>query len=617
MDTRASSPHLLGFDRAHLERLLKAWDGTRLTLCSRTRLDDAVVRLVHDAACDAAGRELSVEVKIAPTMEAGAILYLGDAGRVVLDPRATWLSGIERRLRERIETGGIGDAPAAYEYLLHALAETPALPVVEALQDTGTVTRIGDSVATVTGLRAVGSQEIVQFEGGGAGIAFSLRDNDVGVVLLGGEELVREGSDVQRSGHALRVPAGEAMLGRVIDPVGRPIDGVGSVVPSAWMPIERPAPGVVVRQPVDTPLHTGLKVIDALVPIGRGQRELIIGDRKIGKTVIAIDAILAQKNTGVRCVYCAIGQKASSVRQLVATLEKHGALDYTAVVAALPGDVPAYRYLAPFTACALGEYFLDRGMDALVVYDDLSKHAVTYREISALLERPVGREAYPGDIFYLHSRLLERACRLADEFGGGSLTALPIVETLAGDISAFIPTNNISISDGQIVLDSVAFNEGRRPAMDAGLSVSRVGGAAQAKILKRVAGRLRIDLAQYQEMARFVKFGAEVDESTQRQLTRGERARVLLGQALHEPMPLAHEVLVLYAAVSGLFDGTEVEDLAGAEARLLQWAAKYRSELVRELEQADDLTAELEERMTEAVTSFFTEEEQAESARAG
>ena len=426
----------------------------------------------------------------------------------------------------------------------------------------------------------------------------------VGVVLLGSEEGVREGGDVRRTGRLLRVPAGEGVLGRVVDAIGRPIDGRDAVIPGAWMPVERPAPGVVDRRPVDVPLHTGTKIIDALVPIGRGQRELIIGDRKIGKTTLAVDTILAQRGRDVACIYCAIGQKASTVRQVVATLEQNGALEYTAVVVALPGDMPAFRYLAPYSACALGEYFMDHGGDALVVYDDLTKHAVTYREMSALLDRPVGREAYPGDIFYVHSRLLERAARLSEERGSGSLTALPIVETLAGDISAFIPTNVISICDGQIMLDAVVFNEGRRPSMDAGLSVSRVGGTAQTRVMKQVAGRLRIDLAQYQEMARFVKFGAEVDEATQLQLVRGERARELLRQDQHVPMELEQEVLVLYAAVNGYFDDVEVDKVGEVEAELLEWATLRRQDVLDLLKDGEGLNEGVEEALKNALDEF-------------
>ncbi|NTU72138.1 MAG: F0F1 ATP synthase subunit alpha [Coriobacteriia bacterium] len=486
-------------------------------------------------------------------------------------------------MHDRFELGELTESAETFDFLRGLLAGDTPLPTVEPLFDTGSVVRVGDGVAVVSGLRDVGSQEIVEFEGGGLGLAFSLKEGSVGVVLLGGESRVREGGEVRRTGHLLRIPAGEGVLGRVVDAVGQPLDGRGPVVPAAWLPVERPAPGVIDRRPVDRPLHTGMKVIDALVPVGRGQRELIIGDRKIGKTTLALDAILAQKGANVSCIYCAIGQKASAVRQVVSMLEEHGALEYTVVIVALPGDMPALRYLAPYAATALGEYFMDRGGDALVVYDDLTKHAVTYREMSALLDRPVGREAYPGDIFYVHSRLLERSARLSEERGSGSLTALPIVETLAGDISAFIPTNVISICDGQIMLDASAFNENRRPAMDPGLSVSRVGGTAQARAMKQVAGRLRIDLAQYNEMARFVKFGAEVDESTQLQLTRGERARALLGQDQHSPMGLGAEVLSLYAVVNGYFDEVAVEAACEVEAQLLVWMSGRHPEVLSSL----------------------------------
>jgi F-type H+-transporting ATPase subunit alpha len=389
-----------------------------------------------------------------------------------------------------------------------------------------------------------------------------------------------------------------------MDSLGRPIDGRGAIVPAAWMPAERPAPGVVDRRPVDVPLHTGMKAIDALVPIGRGQRELVIGDRKLGKTTMGVDTILAQKGRDVACIYCAIGQKASTVRNVVATLEEFGALDYTVVVVALPGETPAFRYLAPYTACALGEYFMDRGGDAFVVYDDLTKHAATYREMSALLDRPVGREAYPGDIFYIHSRLLERAARMSEERGSGSLTAMPIVETLAGDISAFIPTNVISICDGQIMLDAAAFNEGRRPALDPGLSVSRVGGSAQTKAMKQVAGRLRIDLAQYGEMARFVKFGAEVDETTQLQLTRGERARELLRQGQHAPIALEQEILVLYAVVNGHFDDVAVNDVGAVESELLGYITLRRPDVLQLLAAANGVSDELGAALSDALTEF-------------
>ena len=603
-DTRTLRAAAGALDAEALKRLLRGFEGSHVTLYSRTHLHDEIVRSVRECVCAAAGREIVLDTRVSPTMDAGAMLYVGDSGRVVLDQRAMWLASVERALHERFDEGELSQGTDAYDYLRSMLESTTPQASVEELADTGSVVRLGDGVAIVTGLRDVGSQEMVEFEGGTLGLAFSLKEHAVGVVLLGSEEGVREGGDVRRTGRLLRVPAGEGVLGRVVDAIGRPIDGRDAVIPGAWMPVERPAPGVVDRRPVDVPLHTGTKIIDALVPIGRGQRELIIGDRKIGKTTLAVDTILAQRGRDVACIYCAIGQKASTVRQVVATLEQNGALEYTAVVVALPGDMPAFRYLAPYSACALGEYFMDHGGDALVVYDDLTKHAVTYREMSALLDRPVGREAYPGDIFYVHSRLLERAARLSEERGSGSLTALPIVETLAGDISAFIPTNVISICDGQIMLDAVVFNEGRRPSMDAGLSVSRVGGTAQTRVMKQVAGRLRIDLAQYQEMARFVKFGAEVDEATQLQLVRGERARELLRQDQHVPMELEQEVLVLYAAVNGYFDDVEVDKVGEVEAELLEWATLRRQDVLDLLKDGEGLNEGVEEALKNALDEF-------------
>jgi F-type H+-transporting ATPase subunit alpha len=611
---KSGSPSPNGvLDAGELARLLTRFENSRVTLCSRTPLDERVTRMVREFVCSAAGREIALDVHVSPTMDAGAVLYVGDAGRVVLDSRAMWLSEIEREVREGFESGKSLDADGAYEHLRTLLSQTAPKPSIEELHDAGSVVRIGDGVATVTGLSDVGSQELVEFECGTLGLAFSLKEHQVGIALLGSEEGVREGSDVRRTGHLLHVPAGESVLGRVMDSLGRPMDGRGAIVPGAWMPAERPAPGVVERQPVDVPLHTGLKAIDALVPIGRGQRELVIGDRKLGKTTLAVDTILAQKGRDVACIYCAIGQKASTVRNVVATLEAFGALDYTAVVVALPGETPAFRYLAPYTACALGEYFMDRGADAFVVYDDLTKHATTYREMSALLDRPVGREAYPGDIFYVHSRLLERAARMSQEHGSGSLTAMPIVETLAGDISAFIATNVISICDGQIMLDAAAFNEGRRPALDPGLSVSRVGGSAQTKAMKQVAGRLRIDLAQYGEMARFVKFGAEVDDTTQLQLTRGERARELLRQAQHAPMPLEQQILVLYAVLNGHFDHVAVRDVGEIEDQLLEYATRRRPDVLQKLSEAHGMTDELEALLSEALTGFAEKSRQVEA----
>jgi F-type H+-transporting ATPase subunit alpha len=544
-------------------------------------------------------------MRVNPTLDSGAVLHIGEEYRVVLDPRAKWVADIQRSIEERVETGSLLGPQDTYAFLRDVLARTEPEVAVEELLDTGTVIEVGDGIATVTGLRDVGSQELVEFSGGVYGIAFSLLGDRVGCILLGAEAGIREGSDVARTGHLLRVPVGEALMGRIVNALGQPIDGKGPIVPKGYMPVERKAPGVVERQPVDVPLHTGIKVIDALVPLGRGQRELIIGDRKIGKTTVAVDTILAQRGTDVSCVYAAIGQKASSVERVVSTLEEKGALDHTIVVVALPNEPPAFRHMAPYAACAMGEYFMHQGRDALVVYDDLSKHAVTYREMSALLKRPVGREAYPGDIFYVHSRLLERAARLSDELGGGSLTALPIVETLSGDISAFIPTNVVSISDGQMALDTALFNEGTRPAMDVGLSVSRVGGTAQARVLKQVAGRLRIDLAQYQEMAQFVKFGAEVDAMTLDQLARGERSRELLKQPQHLPLALEDEVLVLFGVVNGLFDEVPVAELEKMEEGLYAFASVHEREAMEAIRSASEIAPAVDAALRRVIGAFL------------
>ena len=590
---------------ASLRHAFEALEGSRVVLLSRVYLDEGLVRRLAEVLSVVAGREIHVELKVNPTMDSGAILLVGQEHRVVLDARSKWVTDIQRSVVERVESGELLTPDDTYAYLRDILAVTEPESSVEELLDTGTVAEVGDGVAIVTGLRDVGSQELVEFAGGIYGIAFSLLGDRVGCLLLGPEEGIREGGDVVRTGHLLRVPVGEALQGRIVNALGQPIDGKGAIVPKALMAVERKAPGVVERQPVNVPLHTGMKVIDALIPLGRGQRELIIGDRKIGKTTIAVDTILSQRGTGVACVYAAIGQKASSVARVVATLAEGDALQYTTIVVALPNEPPAFRHVAPYAACTMGEYYMQQGGDALVVYDDLSKHAVTYREMSALLKRPVGREAYPGDVFYVHSRLLERAARLSDEGGGGSLTALPIVETLAGDLSAFIPTNVISISDGQMMLDSALFNEGTRPAMDVGLSVSRVGGSAQAKVLKQVAGRLRIDLAQYQEMAQFVKFGAEVDAATLEQLTRGERCRELLRQGQHAPFALEQEVLILFGVVEGLFDAVEVADLGEMERELLEYASVHHPEAMDVVRTAHEVTAEVDAALRAVIAAFL------------
>ena len=437
--------------------------------------------------------------------------------------------------------------------------------------EVGTVISIGDGIARVHGVERAMAGEMLEFPHGVFGIALNLEEDSVGAVLLGEYTQISEGDPVKRTGRIISVPVGEEMLGRVVNALGQPIDGKGPVLTKQYLPIERLAPGVVDRQPVKEPLQTGLKAIDGMVPIGRGQRELIIGDRQTGKTAVAVDAIINQRGKGVICVYNAIGQKQSTVAQVVRTLEEYDAMSYTIVVAATASDPAPMLYIGPYSACAIGEYFRDSGRHALVVYDDLSKHAQAYREISLLLRRPPGREAYPGDVFYLHSRLLERAAKLNAALGGGSLTALPIIETQAGDLSAYIPTNVISITDGQIFLESDLFHQGVRPAINVGNSVSRVGGSAQIKAMRQVAGSLRLDLAQYRELAAFAQFGSDLDKATQAQLNRGRRLVEILKQPQYQPVPVEKQVAIIYAATKGFLDAVAVEDVRRYEEDLYRF----------------------------------------------
>jgi F-type H+-transporting ATPase subunit alpha len=431
--------------------------------------------------------------------------------------------------------------------------------------EVGTVVSIGDGMARLHGVERVMAGEMIEFPNGLYGIALNLEEDSVGAVLLGDYTQVKEGDTVKRTGRIISIPVGDEMLGRVVNALGQPVDGKGPIPTTKFLPVERIAPGVVDRQPVREPLQTGLKAIDAMIPIGRGQRELIIGDRQTGKTAVAIDAILNQKDTGVICIYCAIGQKQSTIAQIVRTLEEADALRYTIVVAAAASDPAPMLYVAPYAACALGEFFRDSGRHALCIYDDLSKHAQAYREISLLLRRPPGREAYPGDVFYLHSRLLERAAKLNDAAGGGSLTALPIIETQAGDLSAYIPTNVISITDGQIFLESDLFHQGVRPAINVGNSVSRVGGSAQVKAMRQVAGTLRLDLAQYRELAAFAQFGSDLDKSTLQQLNRGARLVEILKQPQYSPLAVAKQIVLIYAGTHGYLDEVPVSEVRAYE----------------------------------------------------
>ena len=472
----------------------------------------------------------------------------------------------------------------------------------EQIEEIGEVSFIGDGIARVIGLTNVMAGELVEFENGAYGMAQNLEKNDVGVIIFGGYENIHEGEPVKRTGRILDVPVGDALIGRVVDALGRPIDGLGAIETTKKRPVENEAPGVMQRQSVKQSLPTGLKVVDALVPIGKGQRELIIGDRKTGKTSIAVDAILNQKGKNTLCIYVAIGQKESTVKALVETLKRYGAMEYTTVVSASASQPAPMLYIAPYAGTAMGEEWMYQGRDVLIVYDDLSKQAAAYREISLLLRRPPGREAYPGDVFYLHSRLLERAAKLNDELGGGSLTALPIIETQAGDISAYIPTNVISITDGQIFLESDLFYSGVRPGLSAGLSVSRVGGSAQIKAMKKVSGTLRIDLASYRELEAFTQFGSDLDAATQQKLNRGKRTVEVLKQDVHQPLPIEYQVSILFALTHGLLDAIPIDRIKPFEKALYQHLESEHRDLLNEIR--DQHVISDEEKFYKVIESF-------------
>jgi F-type H+-transporting ATPase subunit alpha len=465
------------------------------------------------------------------------------------------------------------------------------------MSEVGTVISVGDGIARVYGLDGAMAGELLELPHDVFGLALNLEDDNVGCVLMGEVHYIKEGDEVKRTGRILDLPVGPGLVGRVIDPLGRPLDGKGPVDSVERYPLERTAPGVVYRQPVKEPMQTGIKAIDSMIPIGRGQRELIIGDRQTGKTAVIIDAIINQKGTGNICVYVAIGQKGSTVAQVVATLEKHGAMDHTVVVSATASEPAPLQYLAPYGGCAVGEYFLYNGQHAICFYDDLTKHAQAYREISLLLRRPPGREAYPGDVFYLHSRLLERAAKLRDEEGGGSLTALPVIETQMGDVSAYIPTNVISITDGQIFLETDLFYAGQRPAVNVGLSVSRVGGNAQTKAMKKIAGSLRLDLAQYRELAAFAQFGSDLDKATQRQLARGERLMEVLKQGQYNPIPVELQIVFIYAGTHGMLDRLKVSSILAFEPNLYRYAKEQGADVIETILDTGELSGETEEKL--------------------
>ena len=483
------------------------------------------------------------------------------------------------------------------------------------VDDVGTVIEVGDGIARIHGLEKAMAGELLEFPHEVFGMVLNLEEDNVGAVLLGGEIEIKEGDTVRRTGRIMQVPVGEAMVGRVVNAIGQPIDGKGPIATSEFRPVEYRAPGIADRQSVKEPLQTGIKAIDSMVPIGRGQRELIIGDRGTGKTAIAVDTIINQKGQGVVCIYVAIGQKASTVARVVKTLEEAGAMDYTIVVAATASDSAPLQYLAPYAGVTMGEYFMYKGGAVLCVYDDLSKHAMAYRAMSLLLRRPPGREAYPGDVFYLHSRLLERAAKLSSELGGGSITALPVIETLAGDVSAYIPTNVISITDGQIFLEGELFYAGIRPAINAGLSVSRVGGSAQIKAMKQVAGRLRLDLAQYRELAAFAQFGSDLDKATKAQLDRGQRMMEILKQPQYVPMAVEEQVMVIYAGINGYLDDVAIDDVTKFEQDLLKFMKSNYAEVAKTIREKKTIDSETEAALKKAIQEFKDTFVKAEAAR--
>ncbi len=485
------------------------------------------------------------------------------------------------------------------------------------MESVGTVLQVGDGIARVWGLQDAMMAELVQFPNDVTGVILNLEEDNVGVAIMGEDRMIEEGDEVRRTGRIASVPVGEALIGRVVNPLGEPLDGKGPIASSGYRDIESPAPNVVQRQPVKEPLMTGLKAIDSMIPIGRGQRELIIGDRQTGKTAIAIDTIINQKDTDVICIYVAIGQKQSTVAQVVSTLEQHGAMEYTIVVSASANSPAPLQYFAPYAGVAMGEEFTYKGKHVLCIYDDLSKHAVAYRQLSLLLRRPPGREAYPGDVFYLHSRLLERAAKLSDEMGGGSLTALPIIETQAGDVSAYIPTNVISITDGQIFLESDLFFAGTRPAINVGISVSRVGGNAQSKAMRKVAGRLRLDLAQFRSLQAFAQFGSDLDKETQRQLTRGSRTAEVLKQGQYQPMSLERQVVIIWAAVNGYLDSLPLERLKAFEDGFYPFIEKQFPDIfhtIKDSKVLDDATAEKLKQAVEQYKAEFVQKYSDEAA---
>ena len=546
------------------------------------------------------GKKVELQKVVDPSIIGGIIVKIGDK---VFDASSKRQLEKVGGLMGKVQVGDQSlEKPAGIAEALTKEVQDYKIDVD--LEEVGVIEKVGDGIATVTGMRGVMAGELVELPGGVSGMVQNLRPDEVGIVLMGGETKIKQGDVVRRTGRIMEVPVGEKMLGRIVNSLGNPIDGKGEIKHDALRCIEAQAPGIADRQSVDVPLQTGIKAIDALVPIGRGQRELIIGDRGTGKTAVAVDTIINQKGLGVICIYVAIGQKTSTVARIARTLEQHGALSYTIIVVATAADSAPLQYLAPYTGVTIGEFFMDQGKDVLCIYDDLSKHAVAYRAMSLLLRRPPGREAYPGDVFYLHSRLLERAARRNAEAGGGSITALPIIETLASDVGGYIPTNVISITDGQIYLESELFYSGIRPAINVGLSVSRVGGSAQIKAMKSVAGTLRLDLAQYRELAAFAQFGSDLDKATKAQLDRGARMTEVLKQGQYAPLPVEKQVMSLYAAAKGYIDDIPVHDVTRFEKELLAYLAANGPEIGESIRTEKKITDATEALLKKAIVNF-------------
>lgn len=557
---------------------------------------DSVAKVIGDKL----GYQVYMETTVDPSIIGGSILKAGDQ---VYD--ASVKRQMEKVGAAMAKAGMSGQSLEDPASITASLTETVKETKLDVdLEEVGIIEKVGDGIATVKGLKHAMAGELVELKGGVSGMVQNLLPDSVGVVLMGGETTVREGDILRRTGRLMEVPVGEGLLGRVVNPLGQPIDGKGEIHYAATRPVEAQSPGIADRKSVDVPLQTGIKAIDALVPIGRGQRELIIGDRGTGKSAVAVDTIINQKNTGVICIYVAIGQKASTIARLSRTLEKYGAKDYTIIVAATAAQSAPLQYLAPYAGVTMGEYFMDQGKDVLCIYDDLSKHAVAYRAMSLLLRRPPGREAYPGDVFYLHSRLLERAARRNEQAGGGSITALPVIETLAGDVGGYIPTNVISITDGQIYLETDLFYAGIRPAINVGLSVSRVGGSAQIKAMKSVAGTLRLDLAQYRELAAFAQFGSDLDKATKAQLDRGLRMTELLKQPQYKPYPVEKQVISLYAGSKGYIDDLPVQDVTRFEAELLKYVDNSAPEIGADIIKNKKITDANEEALKKVLDDF-------------